>query len=286
MTQLAKISNQSPFQTNEIDVFKLGEVFAKSGYFTDAKDASQAIVKILAGREIGVGAMASMSGIHLVQGKPTLSANLIASLIKNKNSGYNYRVLEMSETVCEIEFFERGESIGKSKFTIEEAKNAGLTGKDVWKKFAKNMLFARAISNGAKWFCPDIFNGVPVYSPEEMGAEVNLDGEFIPEKATIHRMPTKKELTESSLPVADPLNDQLNDICNKLNDGHDSISWTPSKLTDYARELFEENTLKNWKHLEAELKEILIGDLTQRLEEILAIQSENVMEAEAETIEA
>lgn len=29
------------------------------------------------------------------------------------------------------------------------------------------MLFARAISNGVKWYCPDVFAG-PVYVPEEM----------------------------------------------------------------------------------------------------------------------
>jgi hypothetical protein len=29
------------------------------------------------------------------------------------------------------------------------------------------MLFARAISNGVKWYCPDVFSG-PVYVPEEM----------------------------------------------------------------------------------------------------------------------
>jgi len=164
---------------NEIDIFKLGEVFAKSGYFTDAKDASQAIVKMIAGRELGLGAMASMTAFHVVQGKPVMSANAIASKIKSKGSGYNYRVLEMTETVCEIEFFEGSQSIGKSKFTVEEAQTAGLYGKDIWKKYPKNMLFARAISNGARWFCPDIFNGATVYTPEELDAEVDGDGEFI-----------------------------------------------------------------------------------------------------------
>ena len=185
--------------TQDIDIFRLGEVFSKSGYFTDAKDASQAIVKILAGREIGIGAMASMTGFHIVQGKPTLAANLIASIIKNKKSGYNYRVLELSETVCEIEFFESGESIGKSRFTIEEAQNAGLTGKDVWKKFPKNMLFARAVSNGAKWFCPDVFNGATIYTPEELGAEVNSEGEVVNFPA--HQPLTKTKLIEAAAPL-------------------------------------------------------------------------------------
>lgn len=178
--QVIPRENAQLTQTNgDIDVFKLGRVFAASGYFQDAKDEAQAIVKIIAGKELGIGAMASMTGFHIVKGKPVLSANLIASIIKNKYSPYNYRVLELTDTACEIEFFERNESIGKSRFTIEEAKTAGLTGKDVWKNFPKNMLFARAISNGAKWYCPDVFNGATVYVPEELGAEVDGDGEII-----------------------------------------------------------------------------------------------------------
>lgn len=41
------------------------------------------------------------------------------------------------------------------------------------------MLFARAISNGVKFFCPDIFLGATVYTPDELGATVNEDGEVI-----------------------------------------------------------------------------------------------------------
>jgi hypothetical protein len=50
---------------------------------------------------------------------------------------------------------------------LEDAKKAGTKNLD---KYPKNMLFARAISNGVKWYTPDVFAG-PVYVPEEMGAE-------------------------------------------------------------------------------------------------------------------
>lgn len=266
-----------------IDVFKIGEVFAKSGYFTDAKDASQAIVKILAGREIGIGAMASMTGFHIVQGKPTLSANLIASIIKNRNSGYNYRVRELNDAVCEIEFFEQSESIGKSRFTFDEAKNAGLTNKDVWKKHPKNMLFARAISNGAKWFCPDVFNGATVYTPEELGANVNADGELLPETATIHQLPTKKQLAENASADADPLNKKLAELCSSLNAANDSIVWKSKTLTEYANDLFG-SEYESFKSLSGEEKESLIEDLQQRFDEILALQSENIIDVETEEI--
>jgi hypothetical protein len=38
------------------------------------------------------------------------------------------------------------------------------------------MLFARAMSNGIRWFCPDVFSGNVTYTPEELGAEVDAEG--------------------------------------------------------------------------------------------------------------
>lgn len=145
------------------DIMRMAETFAQSGMFTDAKQMGQAFVKIQAGQEIGIPPFAAMSGIHIIQGKPTIGAGLIASTVKGSGK-YDYRVKEMSEKVCSIDFLQGNEVIGNSTFTIEDAKKALTKNID---KFPKNMLFARAISNGVKWFCPDVFSG-PVYVPEEM----------------------------------------------------------------------------------------------------------------------
>jgi len=89
-----------------------------------------------------------------------MSANLQAGLIK-KSGRYNYKVLEHNEQVCKLEFYEKwGDTwqlIGNSEYSTKEATQAGLTHKDNWKKHPKNMLFARAMSNGAKWYCADVF---------------------------------------------------------------------------------------------------------------------------------
>ena len=145
------------------DIMTMAKTFAESGMFTDAKQMGQAFVKIQAGQEIGIPPFAAMSGIHIIQGKPTIGAGLIASTVKGSGK-YDYTVIKLDDTVCELEFFQQGKSIGKSKFTMEDAKKAKTQNLE---KFPKNMLFARAISNGVKWFCPDVFSG-PVYTPEEM----------------------------------------------------------------------------------------------------------------------
>jgi hypothetical protein len=160
------------------EIMSIGKAFAESGMFLDIKSAAQAMVKIQAGMELGIKPFAAMSGIHIISGKATIGAGLIASAIKGSGK-YDYRIVEQSDKVCSIQFYQGAEAIGISTFTIEEAKKAGTKNMD---KFPANMLFARAISNGVKWFTPDVFQG-PVYVPEEMGAVVTeeVEAEVLPD---------------------------------------------------------------------------------------------------------
>jgi hypothetical protein len=175
--QLAVVQNNSIIRSFD-DAERAARAMAGSGFFQDTKAANQAIVKILAGQEMGFGPFASMVGVSIIQGKPAVGANLQAAAVK-KTGKYNYRVIEMTTTACEIEFYEAGKPVGKSRFTMEDANAAGLASKDNWRKWPRNMLFARAISNGVKWYAPDIFNGATVYTPDELGATVNEDGDVI-----------------------------------------------------------------------------------------------------------
>jgi len=152
------------------EIMSIGKAFAESGMFPDIKTAAQAVVKIQAGAEMGIPPFAAMSGIHIIQGKPTVGAGLMAANVKGSGK-YDYRVKESTEKICSIDFYQGREKIGNSTFTIEDAKKAGTKNID---KFPKNMLFARAISNGVKWYTPDVFSG-PVYVPEEMEVAVTED---------------------------------------------------------------------------------------------------------------
>ena len=200
------------------DLGRVGKMMAVSGYFTDARDAAQASVKVLAGQEMGFGAFASMTGIYIIQGKPSVGANLMASAVK-ANPKYDYRIREISEEKCVIEFFElvdgKKESIGVSTFTIAEARKAGVKNLD---KYARNMLFARAMSNGIRWFCPDVFAGNATYTPEELGAEVDGEGNVVkiestPKAQTIvpvyrashYRQPVKSRERTAKTTVRNPL---------------------------------------------------------------------------------
>lgn len=144
------------------EIATISETFFKSGMFADVKSAQQAMVKIMAGAEVGLPPFQSMSGIHIIVGKPVIGAGLIASKIKGSGK-YDYKVIEMTDKNCSLDFYQGKEKIGNSTFSEADAKRSQTKNME---KYPKNMLFARAISNGVKWFCPDVFGG-PVYVPEE-----------------------------------------------------------------------------------------------------------------------
>jgi hypothetical protein len=82
----------------------------------------------------------------------------------------------MSDRSVTIEFHDRGANggapayLGVSTFTVEDASRAGLLqqrGAGAWDKYLRNMLLARALTNGARWYCPGVFGGA-VYDPEEL----------------------------------------------------------------------------------------------------------------------
>jgi len=181
----------------------LADTFVKSGFFSDTKQAAQAVVKIIAGRELGFGPMASMTGVYVVKGKVSLSANLLGAAIK-RSGRYNYRVTHLDDESCSITFTEHGEPCGESTFTLADAEAAKLLSNPTWRQYPRNMLFARALSNGARWYCPDVFGG-PLYTPEELGAAVDGEtGEVIDAQPVDVTPPDPPAKPEPALPAGDP----------------------------------------------------------------------------------
>lgn len=183
--EVEKAVPQSPAQvavsgqvdaSSGLDFLTLGKVMAASGYFS-VKNQAQAVVKMLYGKELGIGPVAAMMGVYVTeQGKIGLHAALMASLIKRSRK-YDYRVRKLEDECCEIEFSEHGETLTPiAVFTLADAKRAGLLRNQTYERYPKNMMWARAMSNGARWHCAQVFNG-PVYSREELEEEERLERE-------------------------------------------------------------------------------------------------------------
>lgn len=239
--EIVKANNTSIIHSVD-DLGRIGKMMAESGYFTDARGAAQAGVKVLAGQEMGFGAFASMTGIYIIQGRPSVGANLMASAVKS-NPRYDYRIKEISEEKCSIEFFEmvdgKKESIGVSTFTISEARKAGVKNLD---KYARNMLFARAMSNGIRWFCPDVFSGNVTYTPEELGADVDGEGNVISEPVKVNLEPERKADTPVEAAQEAVIEGEILHPINNTPETEKPVETQEKAKFD------EVEFLRNWKH--------------------------------------
>ena len=206
------MSEQSLAVRQALGVERLGEIMWKSGYWSDTRSQAQAIVKILRGAELEIGPIASMDGVYIIEGKTSLNATLLASLIQ-RSKRYRFRVVEHDDEHCVIDFYEtiegKREKIGTSKFDKKDAEKAGLLSKKMgmWEKYPRNMYFSRALSNGARWYTPDVFSG-PVYTPDELGAEVDVEGNVVdiePHVPTREREVVDVTKRERRVEESDPL---------------------------------------------------------------------------------
>lgn len=210
------------------DLQSIGEVFVKSGLFKDSRDAAKAMVQILAGRELGLPPFASMVGVNIILGKPTLSAALMGTVIQRSGT-HRYTVTKMTDEEVAIAFTEKLDGVWTvcgpdSTFTTKDAMRAGLFSNATYKKYPRNMLYARALSNGARWYCAGVFGG-PVYVPEELGAIVDEEERVvsIPTESADGPTPLKDMSLEPVLRDSLKLHDSVVDIVAILD--KDYRSW-------------------------------------------------------------
>ena len=140
----------------------------------------KAAVVIARSQSYGLCPTVVADGFYFVGGKPAMSAQLIATLVKRSDK-YNFRVRKKTDKSCQIEFFERDngkwESLGVEEFTMEMAQRAKLASGVNWQKFPEAMLWARCLTAGVRARCPDALGGGPVYCVEELSPHSEVDAE-------------------------------------------------------------------------------------------------------------
>lgn len=135
---------------------------AKSGLF-GVKTPDQAIALMLVAQAEGVHPARAMQEYHVIQGRPALKAD--AMLARYQASGGKVQwTSHTNEKVAGVFSHPSGGSI-EIDWTFERAKEAGLTGKDNWKAYPRQMLRARCISEGVRATFPGIAIGT--YTAEE-----------------------------------------------------------------------------------------------------------------------
>lgn len=179
------------------DIQMVAQWILKSEFFKGSvANMEQAIVKIMKGLDLGMSPVEAMESIYVVQGKTGIEAKNIAARIKTSGGKYDYKILQSTKEICRLQFYIDGEPCRyfdnelqnwvdeEVSFSMEDAVRCGYTKKWSSKQNreienaqyvtnAQNMLFYRAVTQGHRLYCPDLYKR-PVYSREEL-----LDIQFV-----------------------------------------------------------------------------------------------------------
>lgn len=146
----------------------------KSGFLpASIKTPEQAIAVILTGDELGIPKMLALRSIHVIEGRPTLSADLMASLVQREidrhRDGY-LMVLPPTAEACTVLYRRWGWPEGQEyTYTMADAQRANLAARATWKAHPAAMLRARATAAVCRMAFADVIAGL--YAPEELDDE-------------------------------------------------------------------------------------------------------------------
>ena len=165
---------------------KYAQMLAESGLLPAAyrRQPANVLYAVEYGQMLGLQPMAAITGIHIIEGKPSASAGLISALVRR--AGHKLRVTGNAKSAtCQIirsddpaYTYEVTWTLRKNADDNPDAETAGLLGKSVWKQYPSSMLKSRAITQCARDACEEALFGLH-YTPEELGAEVDDGGSVI-----------------------------------------------------------------------------------------------------------
>lgn len=162
-------------------LMELGATLLRSGLLPESiKKPETAVAIIIKGLELGEQPMYALSNIVIVNGKPSISAEMMLARIYRTHGKRAIRVKASEDAHCTVEYRLDGwPDIQSYTFTIQDAQRAGLTGKQVWKQYPAAMLRARCISAVARMAFPECIAGM--YVPGELGEPTTVtdDGEVL-----------------------------------------------------------------------------------------------------------
>jgi hypothetical protein len=231
----------------------------KSGFLPPAiKTPEQVIAIAMTGRELGVGMMESIRGVNVIQGKPTVSPQLMLALARRTGELENIALhapgkpgTPTDATGAECHIKRRGQSDHVTVFGPAEAKAMGLSDKDNYKKQAATMYQWRALSANLRFTFSDAVSGL--YTPEEIdpALEVNEEGSIASPNAPATQPPV-------AMPQEKAIEAQVVEAKSGITHAQRAL------LFKLAREVWKEDAEKTLKgYIEFNFKAEGTSDLTQ-----------------------
>lgn len=143
---------------------------------TALRDKPEAVLAcIMSGHELGIGPMQALQKIHVIEGRPALSAELMRALVMAQ--GHEIWFDAMSSTTVTIIGRRRDQTREtKVTWTMDDAKRAGLSDRKNWRSYPMAMLMARATGTLCRAMFADTLAGFS-YTVEELsdGDQADID---------------------------------------------------------------------------------------------------------------
>jgi len=200
-----------PFEPSDLgQAMALARELASSALIASAlrQRPQDVLVMVLTGRDLGLTPMQALRGIDIVEGKPRLSADLVAALVLRAPQCEYLEPVACDATRATYAAKRRGRPEQRLTYTIEEAQLAGLLDRGPasnWRRNPARMLDARCKYIIAKKLFPDVLFGV--FDPDDVD---ELASAGAPGRAFIAPPPppppplTRAELSPPSAPSAPP----------------------------------------------------------------------------------
>jgi hypothetical protein len=163
VNQLAVIEQPQLPAFTYSDIARMAGAFAQSGMF-GVRDPNAALTLCLMAQAEGQHPASAFRDYSIVQGRPAKKSE--AMLRDFIQSGGKVKWIELTDTVAKAEFSHPSGGSIVIDWTMERAKSAGLGTKDNWKKYPRQMLRSRVVSEGVRTVCPMATSGL--YVPEEV----------------------------------------------------------------------------------------------------------------------
>lgn len=191
--------------TNPAQLQIMAKAVTESGLF-GLKNQNQAFTLMLIAEAEGIPAIKAVQIYSIINGMPSLKSTEVQSRFQKSGGKIQWIETTDKKAVCKMSHPDGGEYT--SEFSIEMAKQMGLSEKDNWKKMPKQMLMARAITSGVRALYPACLNNMysdmeAIDMPKEDIIETEIEDEAPKKDLSKLKFSLSKRLKELSLSTAD-----------------------------------------------------------------------------------
>ena len=197
-TALAIERPQYIVKTSEIDyrhslepigtdsAWKVAVTLANSGLYEKFKGPEQILAVVMRGRALGIDATTALDQVHMIQGRPTLSAQAVIGIIKASPKCKYFHLAESTPDTCTWDTLRDGEpgptrrtmtrkEVDDAGFSLQpeyiwengkKKKTGRIVTKDKWIEMPATMLMWRCAVSLGRPVYPDLLNGI--YATEEL----------------------------------------------------------------------------------------------------------------------